>query len=230
MTRLRWAVALLGTAGLLALPASAATSDTTPPSTITVTGAGTVSSAPQVTVWSFGATAHADAASGAFAAASSTMRKVIEALKAQGIAADDMQTQEVSLMVQVSDDGTKTIGYAASTSAQVTVRAIDKVGAVVDAAVAAGATDVGGPSFDVAGRDELYRRALGAAVDDATAKARVLAAKAGVTLGRIASLTEGSDAVPVSRHDASPQSGAGVPIEPGQSEVTASVTAVFAVT
>ena len=99
-----------------------------------------------------------------------------------------------------------------------------------DAAVAAGATDVGGPSFDVAGRDELYRRALGAAVDDATAKARVLAAKAGVTLGRIASLTEGSDAVPVSRHDASPQSGAGVPIEPGQSEVTASVTAVFAVT
>jgi len=230
MTRFRWAVALLGIAGLLALPASAATSETTPPATITVTGTGTVSSAPQVTMWSFGATARADTASGAFAAASTTMRKVNAALKAEGIAPDDMQTQQVSLMVQESGDGTKTIGYAASSSVQVTVRALEKAGAVVDAAVAAGATDVSGPSFDVAGRDDLYRRALGAAVDDATAKARVLAASAGVTLGRIASLTEGSGAVPVIGHDASPQSGGGVPIEPGQSEVTASVTATFAVT
>src|SRR5207302_7143255 len=221
---------VLGVTGLLALPASAATGDTTAPATIIVTGTGTVSSAPQITVWSFGATTRADTASGAFAAASSTVRKVIAALKAEGIAADDMQTQQVSMMVQESDDGTKTIGYAASTSVQVTVRALDRTGAVVDAAVAAGATDVSGPSFDVAGRDELYRRALGAAVDDATAKARVLAAKAGVTLGRIASLTEGSGAVPVMRADASPQSGGGVPIEPGQSEVTASVTATFAVT
>jgi uncharacterized protein YggE len=133
-------------------------------------------------------------------------------------------------MVQQSNDGTKTIGYSASTSVQVTVRTLDKAGAVVDAAVAAGATDVSGPSFDVAGRDELYRRALGAAVDDATAKARALAAKAGVTLGRLTSLTEQPGAVPFAAADATTQKGSGVPIEPGRSEVTASVTAVFAVT
>jgi uncharacterized protein len=230
MNRFHWALAVLGVTGVLALPASAATGDATAPATITVTGTGTVSSAPQVTVWSFGATTRADTASGAFAAASSTMRKLIAAIKAEGIAADDLQTQQVSLMVQQNDDGTKTIGYAASSSVQVTVRALDTAGAVVDAAVAAGATDVSGPSFDLTGRDELYRRALGAAVDDATAKARVLAASAGVTLGRIATLTEGSSAMPVIRADASPQSSGGVPIEPGESEVTASVTATFAVT
>jgi uncharacterized protein YggE len=74
MKRFRWAAALLGIACLLALPASAATSETSTAATITVTGTGTVSSVPQLSVWSFGATVRADTASGAFATAAATMR------------------------------------------------------------------------------------------------------------------------------------------------------------
>jgi uncharacterized protein YggE len=235
MNRIRWTAALLGLAGLLALPAAAATSspaDASSPATITVTGTGTVKGVPGLSSWSFGATTRADTASAAFAAANAAMRKLIAALKAEGIAAEDIQTQQVSLMVQQSPDGTKATGFQASGSVQVTVRALDKAGAVVDAAVAAGATDIGGPSFSVAGQDELYRRALAAAVDDATAKAKALAAKAGVTLGRLTSLTEQTGGMPIPyRADASKASGGGasVPIEPGQTEVSASVTAVFAI-
>ena len=79
-----------------------------------------------------------------------------------------------------TQDGTTIIGYAASTtiSAKTTIA---KAGAVVDAAVEAGANGVSGPSLSRSDEDALYRDALKNAVADAKDKAEALAAAAGLT-------------------------------------------------
>ena len=102
--------------------------------------------------------------------------------------------------------------------------------AIVDAAVAAGATDVSGPDLGVSSRTSLERQALQAAFDDAKAKAQALASRAGVTLGRAASIQEqGASPPPVVGAKLQAPDAAAVPIEPGQTETDASVTVTFVI-
>jgi Protein of unknown function (DUF541) len=67
---------------------------------------------------------------------------------------------------------------------------VTQTGAVVDAAVAAGAASVDGPSFFIDDPQALLRRALVAAFRDARSKAAALAAEAGLTLGQAISIRE----------------------------------------
>ena len=57
-------------------------------------------------------------------------------------------------------------GFAASNVVSATAD-LDRVGALIDAAVEAGANQVNGPSLGVADQGKLYRQALKAAVADA---------------------------------------------------------------
>ena len=98
------------------------------------------------------------------------------------------------------------------------------------ATIAAGANQVSGPSLTHAKPAELYRQALRAAVGEARASAQALAAASGLTLGRITGVIE-SGAAPTplyaSAQKASDEAGS-TPIEPGQQEVSASVSVTFA--
>ena len=105
-------------------------------------------------------------------------------------------------------------------------------GAVIDAAVRAGATGVEGVEFSTSKRDELYRQALGDAFKDAKAKAQRLAQEAGVTLGAPLQIQEAFEDFGFGE----PQSGGGSsqgapapPIEPGTAGVEATVTVRFAI-
>ena len=82
------------------------------------------------------------------------------------------------------------VGYTAQTTVTVTLRALDRAGAVIDAAVSAGANTVSGPALSSSDQAELYRNALRNAVADARAKAQALAAASGVTLGEVVSVVE----------------------------------------
>src|SRR5437868_15016305 len=73
--------------------------------TITVTGTGTVTAVPDRATFSFGVTTAAKTATQALAANAADMRKVIDALKASGIEAKDIQTQTVSLDPRYSESG-----------------------------------------------------------------------------------------------------------------------------
>jgi uncharacterized protein YggE len=203
---------------------AAGSTESSPSGGITVTGTGTATSVPDRASFSFGVTTQAATASQALARNGDAMEKVIAALKAHGIATADLQTQSVSLSPRTSEQG-DIVGYTASDSVSAT-GSIDRAGEVIDAAVGAGATDVSGPSFTRADQDALYRQALKAAVADAKAKAQVLAAAAGVSLGGVTAIVEsGQEPVPIPfGRTAAPST----PIEPGTQQTQATVTVTFA--
>lgn len=222
----RLAAVALASAVVFALPAGAA-EPARGQRTITVGGTGSVRVAPASAEWSFGVVTQAATAGGTLEANSRQMARVIAALKAAGIVSADLRTEYVSLSPRTSPDGSSIVGYSASNTVRATVRDVARLGSIVDAAVGAGADQVFGPALLAPKEDALRRAALAAAFDDAQAKAKALAAKAGGTLGRALSIAEGGGPVPLPVGAATER--AQVPIEPGLTEIQASVTVVFAI-
>ena len=205
---------------------SASGTTTTTQRLVTASGHGTVTAVPDQAVVSAGVSTRAATAQAALAQNADDMQHVIAALKNAG--GTDVQTQQVSLYPQTNDQGTVT-GYSAQNS--VSAKAgVAKAGALVDAAVAAGANTIDGPSLAVSDQDALYRDALERAVADARAKAEALAHAGGFTVGPVFSVAENAAgpqpmwsaaAVPSAAKDAT------TPVEPGTQDVTADVTVSF---
>jgi uncharacterized protein len=192
---------------------------------LTVTGSGRATAVPNRVAFSFGVTTQAKTAAGALNANSAEMRKVIAAIKAAGVAAKDIQTSGVSLSPRYSPNGDDIVGYTASNTVNATIKGIARAGAVIDAAVGAGANQVFGPSFTRSDTALLYRRALRAAGANARAKAQTLASAAQVRLGAIRSISESSSTpIPIEAKG----SPAETPIEGGTQAIEASVTVEFA--
>ena len=153
---------------------------------ITVVGSGAALSVPNRAAFSFGVATQARSASAALNGNNTEMRKVIDAIKRAGVAARDIQTSSVSLSPRYSSNGEDIVGYTASNTVNATIRSVSRSGAVIDAAVGAGANQVYGPSFTRSDETVLYRRALSAAVANARGKAQTLAGAAKVRLGACA--------------------------------------------
>ena len=94
-------------------------------------------------------------------------------------------------------------------------------------AVASGANQVDGPSLTKADSDKLYADALRDAVVDARARAEVLADAAGVRVGEVVSIVEGSAPSGPIAYDMA-LTAQPAPIEPGKQDVEAGVTVTFA--
>jgi uncharacterized protein len=186
---------------------AAATPDT---KSITVSGNGTVVTVPDRATFTFTVSTNADTAKAALVAA---------------LHGAKVQTSGISLAPQLNDQGTAVLGYNASTSVTADSE-LAQAGSLIDAAVAAGATSVSGPSWSTSDRDALYRKALADAVADARAKASTLADSSGLALGGIQTVVEGSTGgapVPWAAADAGVAK-----LEPGTQTVDASVTVTFA--
>ena len=80
--------------------------------------------------------------------------------------------------------------YVARNTVEVRLDDIDRIGVVIDAAAAGGATTITGVRFDVRNRAGLERDALRQAVADARARAEAAAAGAGATIDRIVRIEE----------------------------------------
>src|SRR5437868_8528483 len=155
---------------LLAGGAEAATAPTT--STVTVSGTGTVTAVPDQASFSFTVQTRATTAAAALGKNATTTRAVIAAVEDAGVPEANIQTSQVSLDPVTSNDGASIIAFTASDTIDVTKLAIAKAGAVVDAAVGAGATNVYGPSLALSSQDAIYAKALKAAVAQAKTKAQ----------------------------------------------------------
>jgi uncharacterized protein len=197
---------------------------------ITVVGSASARAVPDVADWSFGVQADASTASEALNEAAKATRRIVDALRHTGVAKKDLRTEQVSLYPRTSNDGLSVIGYSASSSVHATVHGLGKAGAVVDAAVSAGANQVSGPTLRVSDSHAQYRAAADAALDDARARAEALAAKAGVKLGAPIAIVESVNSYPGPVYDgvrAAAESA--VPIEPGIDEISATLTVTFAI-
>lgn len=221
------ALVLLAAAALIGVARpEAARGDSTQTDTVTTIGHGVVTAVPDEATVSAGVRSDAATAAAALEANAKTMTAVVAALKRAG--GDDLQTQQVSLFPQNDEQG-KVTGY----SAQNTVSAksdIAGAGALVDAAVAAGANTVDGPSLTLSDEDALYRQALERAVANARAKALALGHAGGFGVGPVTTVVEqGAAAQPVFDSATALAKGSATPIEPGKRDVTADVTVSFTI-
>jgi uncharacterized protein YggE len=135
----------------------------------------------------------------------------------------------VSLSPRYSQNGEDVVGYEAANSVSATLRKLDKVGPVIDAAVDAGANQISGPNLVRADSAGLYRSALRVAIANARAKARTIASASGLHLRRITDVSETSSAPAPVALAAKDASATPTPVEPGTTQVEASVSVTFSV-
>jgi uncharacterized protein len=212
-------------AALLAAPAWA---ESAVPAMISVTGEATLSVAPDQAQIDGGVTSDAKTAREASEANNAAMGKVLQALKAAGIAEKDIQTSRLSLQAQsapnrVAGGSTQIVGYRASNRVTVRLRDVTRVAGTIDTLVGAGANDIGNVGFSVSNASKLLDEARGQAVTDARRKAEIYAKAAGVTLGEPLSISEEGSPAPVTFRKMAVQGMAASPTPIAQGEETLSV-------
>jgi uncharacterized protein len=206
---------------------------------ISVQGEGKVSGKPDVAKLSLGVTSEADTVQAARDRAATALDGIIKALKNNGVADKDIQTQQLSIQPQYDyNNGTQRLrGFQVTNVLSVTLRDINKTSQAVDDAVTAGGneTTIQGLSFTIDNPDDLKQQAREMAVADAKAKAETLAKTAGVSLGAAMNISEGSTAPPVfydrsAAGAVAPSTGApSTPIQPGELDVTVDVSITWAI-
>jgi uncharacterized protein len=198
------------------------------PGSLTVIGSGGADVTPDRASFGFGTVIQARTAAAALEGSSEAVARVVAALRREGVAQADIQTADVSLSPRWSENGESIIGYTASNTVTAVVRRLAQAGGVIDAAVAAGANQMSGPSLLASDQASAYRDALRAAVADARTKAQTLATASGVTVGRITAVAEsGTGPMPIPAQDA--ERAAVAPIEPGTQRIEATVSVTFAI-
>lgn len=217
----------------LAVTAPLAAQEAPRPATITVTGEGRISSRPDMATVTLGVETAGESANTALAENTAATGRVIEELKAAGIAGKDMQTSNLTLgprWDQAEGQPPRIAGFVAANMITVTVRDLHMLGGVLDAVAKNGANTFQGLTFgltDPRPREDEARRA---AVADALARAGLYADAAGVDLGPILSLAEGGTYAPrPMMRMAADAASAPVPLAEGEVEISASVTMEFAI-
>lgn len=206
---------------------------------ITVQGEGTISARPDTASVNAGVVAEAKNARDALTENTAKMTKVFDAIKSAGIEEKDIQTSNFSINPVYSrparkPDGTqqdpKITGYRASNNVTVIIRDLDKVGAVLDELVTAGANNVNGVNFFIAKTQALMDDARRKAVEDALRRATILAGTAGANLGNVITISENGGYRPqpmVMRSMAMEDASAKVPVAAGTQEIRAGVNLVI---
>jgi len=142
-----------------------------------------------------GVTTEAPTAVEALRTNSTQMEQVIARLRQLGVADRNIQTAGINLGARYDyDQRTQRQvfrGYSASNRVSVKLAAVDRVGEVLDALVAAGATDLSGPDFSIADDTAARAQARQAAMQTAMAQAREYARMAGYSDVRLLKLEEG---------------------------------------
>lgn len=212
-------------------PARAQEPPPVPPARIIVGGEGSVGAVPDYAYITVGATTNGVTAVAATDANSRIMAAVATALRGAGIAPLDMQTAHFSVQPVytnvTSNSAPKLSGFAVTHQFGVTVRQIERVGDVLDRAIAAGANDVGSVQFDYADLSKTLDAARAAALADAHRKAELYAHAAGLTLGAVLWVIEEQANVPQPRFLGARMAAAKVPIAAGEDTLRLRVTVGF---
>ncbi len=209
---------------------------------IRVNGSGEIQVEPDIFNLSLGIVAQDDRLTTAQDMAARAMDKVLEAIKAEGVAEKDIQTSRFSVHQVSRWDREKEenviTGYEVSNMVNVKVREIDKAGAIIDATTAAGGdlTRINSMNFAI-DDDSAYReQARELAIEEARAKAEQLAKLSRVKLGEATYVTETSFSPPIVYSGRLEMAAAAPPMDskvtsiaPGELTVSVSVQIVYAI-
>lgn len=172
--------------------------------TISVSGEGKVTAAPDVAQVSIGLTTDKATVAEAQKENSTKMNEIVAALKTLGIADKDMQTSDYNIYPKYEwrQSGTSVlVGYTVTQNLAVKIRDTKKISNVLQVAGEKGANQIGSLSFIIDQPDALKDDARAKAIDNAQLKAKALAKQLGVRLGRIVSFNESSQVPSVYKLD-----------------------------
>ncbi|GHB30997.1 SIMPL domain-containing protein [Pseudovibrio japonicus] len=205
---------------------------------ITVSGQGSVSVAPDMATLVSRVITQGDDAASALQQNSVTMNAILQDIEEAGIDSDDVQTSGFDIS-PVYDNrrlnnneprAPEIIGYRVQNGVRINLQDITKLGTTLDMLVQNGSNDVGQIQFGVSNPEEFIDEARESAVKDARTKAEAYATAAGVSLGKVLSISEaGSTPRPypemmtmrAAKMDSAP------PIAAGQETLSSSVTITY---
>lgn len=197
---------------------------------IRVVGTATVDAVPDMGEVYLGVQTFADSVDVAMAENNRLTEAVINALKSQGLEGRDLRSTSFNISPQRDykrEEEPQIIGYWVNNTVVATVREIDRAGAVLQAAVDAGANRSFGLTFGLQDPAPVEQQARILAVEDARRRAEDLARGAGVTLGKLLTINEASFFGGTVYSRAEADDGAVVPLEPGDLQVGARVEVAY---
>lgn len=177
------------------------------PRSITVIGIGRERGTPDVARITFAVEASAPTAQAASQAAAKSATQLIDALRKQlgdtgkvqssGYNLNPVYRQETDRLPPDGRRRPEIVGYSASNEVHVETRKVDGVGALIDAAAAAGAARIGDVSFSLRDSGPARNRALKAAGADAASQASAIAEALQVRVTRVIEATTESTSGPI---------------------------------
>jgi uncharacterized protein YggE len=175
---------------------------------ISVTGKGEAISIPDIATFSFSVTENAKTVEEAQKKATERTNKALKAVKEAGVAEKDLKTisysinpkyeynQIVCIAYPCPAGKSVLIGYDVSQTIQVKVRDLSKAGALFDIIGNAGVQNVDSLAFSIEDIESVKAKARTEAINDAKAKAELLAKQLGVKLVRLTSYYDSNPELP----------------------------------
>ena len=218
-------------------------SNKNPKNVMTVSAEGKVKSEPDTATVNIGVLTQAATTEDAQKENSAKTNKIIDFVKSQGIPSEDISTSSYNIYPNYDyANGKNTVtGYQVNQSITVEIKEIngknkEKLGTVLSGVTANGANQVNGVSLSFDDPDGLRQKAREQAIVKAKQKAQELAKASGITLGRVVNVSEaGTSGGPIAYADsysgAAPtlEKSVSPNIEPGQQDITATMTVTFEV-
>jgi uncharacterized protein YggE len=234
---IRLALPLLAAAAIAAPAAAAEIQIAATGPVIELTVNENVEAAPDIATVSAGVTTQAGTAVEAMRTNAAAMNAVVARIKQLGVAERDIQTSGINLgaMYDYNQQTQRQVfrGYQASNRVSVKLRRIDTTGEVLDALVAAGATDLGGPEWSIDDDTAARAQARKAAFAKARAQALEYARMAGYADLKLLEVNESiasRQPVPMFRAVAEQAAAAPTPVQPGMVQTGVTVTVKYEMT
>jgi uncharacterized protein YggE len=204
--------------------------------TLNVSGIGVVYLTPDIVYINIGVNTQRENAAEAVAINKDQTSAVIQAIKDFGVAEKDIRTTNFSIWSNPQYDPMGQITgttYSVDNTVNVTVRDLDKLGDLLDAAIDAGANNIYSIQFDVEDKTEATKEARTQAVEDAKVEAQELADVAGVELVNIEDISY-FESSPTPYFEGKGGGGgevgsAAVPIQPGQLAISVTVNVTYSI-
>ena len=234
----RFAIPLIAAAAVAAPAAAAEVQIAATGPVVELTINESVEAAPDIATVGAGVTTQARTAVEAMRANAREMTSVVERIKQLGVAERDIQTSGINLgaMYDYNQQTQRQVfrGYQASNRVSVKLRDIQRTGEVLDALVAAGATDLSGPDWSIDDDTAARAQARSAAVERARAQALEYTRFAGYSGLRLLEINETmvpSQPMPMMRQMAVAEAAdASTPVQPGMVEAGVTVTVKYEMT
>ncbi len=201
---------------------------------IEVDGTGEARGTPDLATLNLAIETHAATAEEAASRNGALAEKIIDALKAKLDGKGKISTGGYSLNPEYDQrpgrEQPKIVGYTAQNSITAETGALDLLGALIDAAIAAGANRVNYLNFALKDDSKVRSEAITIATRDAKAQADALADALGVKLGKVVKATtiEAARPIPMQRMGlAMAAERVTTPVEPGEVTVPVTVSLTF---